>query len=290
MREVAAKPDFGAGADSSGKAGEEAGLHGAALRIPRGRGTAHARGFASLVTAERWGILHGMACVTKITRERFRRSSSRGGDVGSSTPAPGTLGNGGEAPRSTETSRGGGARRSHVAGALVVAVLGGLSGPAQSPSATSAPAEAAAASPASAEVLLAGDLRSRLNPTLSPALAERIAGAVLRFSAKYRLPPDLVMAVMEVESTARLGARSPKGALGLMQVMPHMAAAVGVAGNHTTVESNIEAGCSILSHNIRRLGQDDGVSAYFWGSDIRGVSYLNRVRTARQHYRRLLEG
>jgi len=177
-----------------------------------------------------------------------------------------------------------------VAGALLVAALGGLSGAPPSPSAAADAGEPAAASPTSADALLAADLRTRLNPTLSPALAERIAGAVLRFSAKYRLPPDLVMAVMEVESTARLGARSPKGALGLMQVMPHMAAAVGVAGNHTTVESNIEAGCSILAHNIRRLGEDDGVSAYFWGSDIRGVSYLNRVSAARPHYRRLLGG
>ena len=46
-----------------------------------------------------------------------------------------------------------------------------------------------------------------------------------------------------------------------------------VAGNLTTVESNVEAGCMILSDNIRRLGEADGISAYFWGSDIRGVQY-----------------
>jgi len=181
-----------------------------------------------------------------------------------------------------------------VGGALLVATLG-LSGPPEGPVDTPAPSapertgvtRAERPTPA-AEVRLARDLRERLNPALSPPLAERIAGAVMRFSAKYGLAPDLVMAVMEVESAARLGARSPKGALGLMQVMPHMASAVGVAGNHTAVESNLEAACLILAHNIRRLGEADGVSAYFWGSDIRGVSYLNRVRRAREHYRRLL--
>ena len=138
------------------------------------------------------------------------------------------------------------------------------------------------------EERLAGDLRGRLNRSLSEREAERIARAVVRYSAAYELPPDLVMAVLEVESAARISARSPKGALGLMQVMPHMAAVLDVAGNHTTVESNVEAGCFILSHNIRRLGEEDGVSAYFWGSDIRSVSYLNRVQAARAHYRRLL--
>ena len=36
-----------------------------------------------------------------------------------------------------------------------------------------------------------------------------------------------------------------------------------------------------IGDNIRRLGEDDGISAYFWGSDIRGVAYLARVKQAR---------
>ncbi len=54
-----------------------------------------------------------------------------------------------------------------------------------------------------------------------------------------------------------------------------------------TIEKNIEAGCLILSDNIRRLGVEDGISAYFWGSKIRGVSYLHRVREKRGSVRRL---
>jgi hypothetical protein len=74
-----------------------------------------------------------------------------------------------------------------------------------------------------------------------------------------------------------------------MQVMPHMAQPAEFAGNLTTVESNVEAGCMILSDNIRRLGEDDGISAYFWGSEIRGVSYLQRVRAARAAMQRATE-
>ena len=103
------------------------------------------------------------------------------------------------------------------------------------------------------------------------------------------LDPQLVTAIILVESGARPWALSAKGAVGLMQVMPHMSEARILAGNLTTIESNVAAGCSILADNIRRLGEDDGISAYFWGSDIRGVAYLDRVRAARATVRRLVE-
>jgi soluble lytic murein transglycosylase-like protein len=166
--------------------------------------------------------------------------------------------------------------------ALTLAVSAALSGaPARLPAPDSAHVAAQRADGVTERI------RS-LNGALSGAEAQRIWEAVDRYSAKYELAPDLVLGVLEVESHARVGARSSKGALGLMQVMPHMASALDLAGNHTTIESNIEAGCLILAHNIRRLGEEDGVSAYFWGSDIRGISYLNRVTSAREAYSRIL--
>jgi soluble lytic murein transglycosylase-like protein len=127
---------------------------------------------------------------------------------------------------------------------------------------------------------------NELNPHLTEAQLARIREAILRYSHKYALDPLLVTAVIEVESAARPWARSPKGALGLMQVMPYMIRPLDLAGNPSTVEANIEAGCRILADNIRRLGEEDGISAYFWGSDIRGVAYLNRVRAARERLKR----
>jgi len=127
----------------------------------------------------------------------------------------------------------------------------------------------------------------RLNPELSEDAQRRIGQAVIRNSRKYGLDPELVTAVLHVESGARPWVVSRKGAVGLMQVMPHMADSLRLAGNLTTIENNIEAGCVILADNIRRLGEDDGISAYFWGSDIRGVAYLDRVRQARAAIRQL---
>jgi soluble lytic murein transglycosylase-like protein len=146
----------------------------------------------------------------------------------------------------------------------------------------------AAGAPADEAIRIAAIMR-RVNPTLSEVESARIGRAVLRSSQRFRLDPELVTAVLLVESSGRPWVRSPKGALGLMQVMPHMASGMRIAGNLTTIESNIEAGCWILAGNIQRLGEADGISAYFWGSDIRGVSYLDRVRAARAAVRRFSE-
>lgn len=171
--------------------------------------------------------------------------------------------------------------RSHViALALVVSCL--LSGRTTQHALNAAPGAALAADPAGHIVRRLDEL----NPHLTDPQVARIRAAILRSSEKYSLDPLLVTAVIEVESAARPWARSPKGALGLMQVMPYMVRPMDMAGNPSTIEANIEAGCLILAENIRRLGENDGISAYFWGSDIRGVTYLNRVRAARDRMKR----
>jgi soluble lytic murein transglycosylase-like protein len=131
---------------------------------------------------------------------------------------------------------------------------------------------------------LVDHLRSR-NGSLSREEQARVVEAVLRSSRRYALDPYLVTAVLLVESDARPWAESGKGAIGLMQVMPHMAAKLPLAGNLATIESNIEAGCFILADNIKRLGESQGISSYFWGRDVRGIAYLEKVERARARVR-----
>jgi soluble lytic murein transglycosylase-like protein len=179
--------------------------------------------------------------------------------------------------------------------ALSLTLRGGETISSAGPEVTALPAVSAGPAGASRTALgqamdapMVGRIVGDWNPSLSRAERDRIGDAVMRCNRRYGLDPTLVTAVIWVESRGRPWARSPKGALGLMQVMPYMAEPLGLAGNFTTIESNIEAGCRILSDNIERLGEADGVSAYFWGSNIRGVSYLNRVREARERVRQEL--
>jgi hypothetical protein len=134
---------------------------------------------------------------------------------------------------------------------------------------------------------IADELQKR-RPRLGPYRAERIASAVLRCEVHHDLAPDLVLAIMEKESSYRPGARSPKGALGLMQVMPYMFEQLEVPGHAAHIEVNAEAGCLLLADNIRRLGEEDGISAYFWGNHIRGRGYLEGVRRIRSEWRERL--
>ncbi len=168
-----------------------------------------------------------------------------------------------------------GVTRTRVGGIALVAGLCLLGAPA--PQGGPAPEHAEAPLDAATISALVGSW----NPSLSERERERIGAAVMRYSAKYDLDPELVTAIVLVESSARPWARSPKGAQGLMQVMPHMTRSMGLAGNLATIETNVEAGCQILADNIRRLGEEDGISSYFWGSDIRGDGYLRRVQVAR---------
>jgi soluble lytic murein transglycosylase-like protein len=65
------------------------------------------------------------------------------------------------------------------------------------------------------------------------------------------LPPDLVLALIEVESRFDPWAVSPAGAVGLMQVMPFWPRELGVQNQLVRVESNIRMGCEILRFYLR---------------------------------------
>jgi len=66
-----------------------------------------------------------------------------------------------------------------------------------------------------------------------------------------QLPPDLVLAMIEVESRFDRWAVSPAGAVGLMQVMPFWPHELGVQNQLVRVEPNIRMGCEILRYYLR---------------------------------------
>jgi soluble lytic murein transglycosylase-like protein len=171
-------------------------------------------------------------------------------------------------------------------GVLVLALLLVLDAPLRDPvdEAAREPESAFEAARPAVTAALVAHLRDR-NSSLSREERRRVIEAVLRSSRRYSLDPYLVTAVLLVESDARPWAESRKGAIGLMQVMPYMAEKLPLAGNLATIESNVEAGCFILADNIRRLGETEGISSYFWGRQIRGVAYLEKVQKARARVR-----
>ncbi len=73
----------------------------------------------------------------------------------------------------------------------------------------------------------------------------------------HGLDPDLLHAVIAVESNYNVNAVSPKGAIGLMQIMPATGQRYGVSAKDLRQpESNIRVGSRYLAELLQRFGYD----------------------------------
>lgn len=134
------------------------------------------------------------------------------------------------------------------------------------------------------------DMATRLEP-LIPDEKRRLSllRAVYR-EAKYAgLPPELVLAVIQVESRFEKYAVSWAGARGLMQVMPFWVEEIGrPRDNLFDVDTNLRYGCTILRHYLdaengdlsQALARYNGSTGEYW--------YPTRVQAALENrwYRR----
>lgn len=76
------------------------------------------------------------------------------------------------------------------------------------------------------------------------------ARLILPNAGKHNLRPELIQAVMEVESGYQVNARSRTGAIGLMQLMPQTAKHLKV--NAHDPEQNVEGGTRLLDSLVKK--------------------------------------
>lgn len=103
-----------------------------------------------------------------------------------------------------------------------------------------------------------------VNAVNQPAVANNNAKVdldelVREASKRRQLDPDFVNSVIKAESNFKTRAISPKGAQGLMQLMPQTAAQLGVS-NPFDAKANVEAGTTYLSQ-LLDLYHDDPIMA-----------------------------
>lgn len=107
-------------------------------------------------------------------------------------------------------------------------------------------------------------------------------------SQAHGVDPMLVRAVIEVESNYRPRARSPRGAMGLMQLMPATARAYNVR-NPYDPKANIAAGVKHLKSLIDKWGVELALAAYNAGEGaVRKFKGVPPYRETRNYVSKIL--
>jgi soluble lytic murein transglycosylase-like protein len=125
------------------------------------------------------------------------------------------------------------------------------------------------------------------------AFAEEINVA----ARQYKVDPALVRAVIHAESGFNVHARSPKGAVGLMQLMPATAKVLGVA-NPRVPRENIHGGAKYLADLLAQFKNDVMLATAAYNAGPQAVQkyagvppyaetqvYVQRVRILHQRYK-----
>jgi soluble lytic murein transglycosylase len=102
---------------------------------------------------------------------------------------------------------------------------------------------------------------------------------VTAYARHYRVPIALVRAIVEHESNWQPCVISPKGAVGLMQLMPATAKRLGVT-DRCNIHQNVYGGVRYLAWLMQRFHNDLRLvaGAYYVGEDTisrRGLDYRN---------------
>jgi len=132
-------------------------------------------------------------------------------------------------------------------------------------------------------------------PTMAYAQADSpfAERCVHRYAAHFRVPPELIAALIDVESRWNPRAVSNKGAMGLMQLMPATARRFG-AVQPFDVEQNIAAGTRYVTTLMWEFHGDLRLvaAAYYAGDhwvgqkqlDYRNPEVVAYVRAVRRQY------
>lgn len=112
----------------------------------------------------------------------------------------------------------------------------------------------------------AASAQAQFAPMAAANLADPYAADITEASRRFGIPESWIRAVMRVESSGRVHAISPKGAIGLMQIMPDTWAGLRqryrLGRNPRDPRDNILAGTAYLREMHDRYGAAGFLAAY----------------------------
>jgi soluble lytic murein transglycosylase-like protein len=125
--------------------------------------------------------------------------------------------------------------------------------------------------------------------TRDSATAERFDELVQEHATRQSLRPELVRAVIQVESGFDPRATSSKGAMGLMQLMPDTARLLGVRDAYDPAE-NIRGGTAYLRQLLNRYGNDEQLALAAYNAGPGAVDRFDGIppyRETREYVRKV---
>lgn len=141
------------------------------------------------------------------------------------------------------------------------------------------------------------NIRSTIDWNLIRLHLDEFDSFISSASHEYAIDPALVKAVIHAESNFNPKARSPKGAMGLMQLMPATARSLGVI-DASIPANNIKGGVQYLATLLKRFKGDVSLAAAAYNAGPEAVEkylgippydetivYVQRVKILHQRYR-----
>jgi len=112
---------------------------------------------------------------------------------------------------------------------------------------------------------VAADMPARTAPSID-TISDSLGALVTEASQRFGIPSAWIRAVMRAESAGNPRAVSPKGAMGLMQIMPQTWSGLrlryGLGADPFDVHDNILAGAAYLRELLDRYGAPGFLAAY----------------------------
>lgn len=138
---------------------------------------------------------------------------------------------------------------------------------------------------------------STINWQSTPLHLQEFGDEIEKAAQQYGLESSLVRAVIHAESGFNARARSPKGAMGLMQLMPGTARDLGVADAHIP-SNNIRGGAQYLARLLARFKNNVTLATAAYNAGPEAVQkyagvppyaetqvYVQRVKILQQRYK-----
>ena len=122
-----------------------------------------------------------------------------------------------------------------------------------------------------------GTTAIRATRAAQPVPGPSLDTIIMREATRHAVRPELVRAIIQVESAFNPRARSPKGAMGLMQLMPATAANLQVTDPYDPTQ-NIRGGVRYLRRLLDRYDGDEELALAAYNAGPEAVErYGNRV-------------